>query len=91
MTKFSTLHELTSSAKADLAREAIDAVPLRSNIQHTVDSLRNVKGSEPAAAVVKIVTAALHNADKLDVAPAQYHYELKRLALLLSCVTIGDL
>jgi len=89
MPKFTTIHELTSSAAAALAREDIDTQSIYDDLIRRADGLRQIKNNSNALAIAKIVTDALGVARRAE--PAQYRFELKRMSMLLACVTLGDL
>jgi len=86
---FSTIHELASGPKFHLACAQIDAVPLRASIQDAIDKLVRVK-SPAANALAAHFQGALDRTATLRV-EAEYHYQLKRIALALSLVELGDL
>lgn len=91
--KYSTVHELVTGPKASLACASIDAGSLRASIVTIIDGLRRVANTshKPTAKVLAdYFGGCLNEADRLIEVPA-YHADLKRIALALSLVTLGDL
>lgn len=88
--KYSTVHELVTGPKASLACASIDAGALRASIVTIIDGLRRVTTSNTAVALTAYFSDCLNEADRLSEVGA-YHADLKRIALALSLVTLGDL
>lgn len=88
--KYSTVHELVTGPKASLACASIDAGALRASIVSILDGLRRVAKDSPTAKVLAdYFGGCLNEADRLIEVPA-YHADLKRIALALSLVQLGD-
>lgn len=91
MPKFSTVHELSAGPKALLASAQIDAGDLRTSIVEIISGLRRVgEHSLLAKHLDEYFTAILGEADRTSFV-AGYQSDLRRIALALSLINMGDL
>lgn len=91
MPKFSTVHELSAGPKALLASCQIEAGALRTSIVEILSGLRRVGQTSPvSASLAAYFSGCLDEADRTSFV-AGYNADLKRIALALSCINMGDL
>lgn len=86
---FKTVPDLTAESKFSLAVAQIDSKEMLRDITRCLDGLRRVPSSQSEALVAHF-QGILNRADKVQ-GRAYFDYELKRVALGLSLVSVGDL
>jgi hypothetical protein len=89
-TTYSTVHELVTGPKFHLAIAQVNSAALYRDITRCLDGLRRVK-TPVAGVIVAHFQGILDRADIVNNGRAYFDSELKRVALGLSCVSIGDL